>query len=193
MRADSNPEARRFRCCRLHDAGRHGRPGIRRRPAGLHAADHRSRLAPAPAKSRPRTCSRSIPACSSSMAMQPGLPEEHSRQAPGHPRPFLRGGRAVHPLSARHAAARCAAGADRLSTAEIRRSQHDGTGEVVGPYLDNPDDQSWRGPMLAYRSRMQSALDGLEKTPMQHGLAATTAASCCRTTSPSWTTAWRRA
>ncbi len=38
--------------------------------------------------------------------------------------------------------------------------------EVVGPYLDNPDDQSWRGAMLAYRSRMQSALDGLEKTPM---------------------------
>ena len=39
--------------------------------------------------------------------------------------------------------------------------------EVVGPYLDNPDDQSWRGPMLAYRSRMQSALDGLDATPMQ--------------------------
>jgi hypothetical protein len=38
--------------------------------------------------------------------------------------------------------------------------------EVVGPYLDNPDDRSWRGAMLAYRSRMQSALDGLEKTPM---------------------------
>jgi len=33
--------------------------------------------------------------------------------------------------------------------------------QVVGPYLDNPADQSWRGPMLAYRSRMQSALDGL--------------------------------
>jgi hypothetical protein len=39
--------------------------------------------------------------------------------------------------------------------------------EVVGPYLDNPDDKSWRGSMLAYRSRMQSALDGLEATPMQ--------------------------
>src|SRR5207245_4125747 len=23
--------------------------------------------------------------------------------------------------------------------------------QVVGPYLDNPTDQSWRGPMLAYR------------------------------------------
>src|SRR5882672_7697364 len=38
--------------------------------------------------------------------------------------------------------------------------------QVVGPYLDNPADQSWRGPMLAYRSRMQSALDGLNETPM---------------------------
>jgi hypothetical protein len=39
--------------------------------------------------------------------------------------------------------------------------------EVVGPYVDNPDDKSWRGSMLAYRSRMQSALDGLDATPMQ--------------------------
>jgi len=39
--------------------------------------------------------------------------------------------------------------------------------EVVGPYVDNPDDKSWRGSMLAYRSRMQSALDGLDKTAMQ--------------------------
>jgi hypothetical protein len=38
--------------------------------------------------------------------------------------------------------------------------------QVVGPYLDNPADQSWRGPMLAYRTRMQSALDGLDQTPM---------------------------
>ena len=38
--------------------------------------------------------------------------------------------------------------------------------QVVGPYLDNPTDQSWRGPMLAYRARMQSALDGLDETPM---------------------------
>jgi hypothetical protein len=40
-------------------------------------------------------------------------------------------------------------------------------GQVVGPYLDNPADQSWRAPLLAYRSRMQSALDGLDATPMQ--------------------------
>src|SRR5258708_11928635 len=39
--------------------------------------------------------------------------------------------------------------------------------EVVGPYVDNADDKSWRGSMLAYRSRMQSALDGLDATPMQ--------------------------
>jgi hypothetical protein len=39
--------------------------------------------------------------------------------------------------------------------------------EVVGPYLDNPANTSWRGSMLAYRSRMQSALDGLDATPMQ--------------------------
>lgn len=38
--------------------------------------------------------------------------------------------------------------------------------QVVGPYLDNPADQSWRGAMLAYRGRMQSALDGLDATPM---------------------------
>jgi hypothetical protein len=39
--------------------------------------------------------------------------------------------------------------------------------EVVGPYLDNADNKSWRGSMLAYRSRMQSALDGLDTTPIQ--------------------------
>ena len=38
--------------------------------------------------------------------------------------------------------------------------------EVVGPYIDNPDDQSWRGSMMAYRSRIKSALDGLDLTPM---------------------------
>jgi hypothetical protein len=41
--------------------------------------------------------------------------------------------------------------------------------EVVGPYVDNKDDKSWRGSMLAYRSRMQSALDGLDLTPMEPG------------------------
>ena len=39
--------------------------------------------------------------------------------------------------------------------------------EVVLPYLDNPDNHAWRGPLLAYRSRMQSALDSLDATEMQ--------------------------
>ena len=39
--------------------------------------------------------------------------------------------------------------------------------QVVVPYLDNPANQSWRGSMLAYRSRMQSALEGLDATAMQ--------------------------
>ena len=43
--------------------------------------------------------------------------------------------------------------------------------EVVGPYVDNPDDKSWRGAMLAYRSQMQSALDGLDQAPMESRLA----------------------
>jgi hypothetical protein len=41
--------------------------------------------------------------------------------------------------------------------------------QVVGPYLDNAADKSWRGSMLAYRSRMQSALNGLDLTPMDEG------------------------
>jgi hypothetical protein len=36
--------------------------------------------------------------------------------------------------------------------------------EIVGPYVDNAANQSWRGPMLAYRSRMQAALDSLDAT-----------------------------
>ena len=39
--------------------------------------------------------------------------------------------------------------------------------EVVVPYLDSPNDPSWRGSLAAYRSRMQSALDGLDATPMR--------------------------
>lgn len=38
--------------------------------------------------------------------------------------------------------------------------------QVVGPYLDNPKDKSWVAPMLAFRSRMQSALDGVNATDM---------------------------
>src|SRR5205823_12273654 len=39
--------------------------------------------------------------------------------------------------------------------------------EVVAPYLDNAANQSWRGPLLAYRSQMQTALDTLDTTDMQ--------------------------
>ena len=38
--------------------------------------------------------------------------------------------------------------------------------EVVVPYLDSPADQAWRASLTAYRSRMQSALDGLDATAM---------------------------
>ncbi len=41
--------------------------------------------------------------------------------------------------------------------------------QVVGPYLDNPADRSWRGAMLAYRARMKSALESLDETPMPPG------------------------
>jgi hypothetical protein len=37
---------------------------------------------------------------------------------------------------------------------------------VVVPYLNSPDDPTWRGALAAYRSRMQSALDGLDATAM---------------------------
>jgi hypothetical protein len=38
--------------------------------------------------------------------------------------------------------------------------------QVVGPYVDNAADPSWRGAMLAYRSRMQTALGSLDAAPM---------------------------
>src|SRR5258707_1221194 len=39
-------------------------------------------------------------------------------------------------------------------------------GEVVAPYLDSTENQSWRGPLLSYRSQMQTALDTLDETDM---------------------------
>jgi hypothetical protein len=42
--------------------------------------------------------------------------------------------------------------------------------EVVTPYLDSPSDTSWRGSLLAYRSRMQSALDSLDTVELQPSL-----------------------
>jgi hypothetical protein len=42
-----------------------------------------------------------------------------------------------------------------------------GLSEVVAPYLASPGDLSWRGALAAYRSQMQSALDGLEAAPLR--------------------------
>jgi hypothetical protein len=39
--------------------------------------------------------------------------------------------------------------------------------EIVMPYVNSPNDSSWRGGMAAYRSRMQTALDTLNATPIQ--------------------------
>ena len=39
--------------------------------------------------------------------------------------------------------------------------------EVVVPYLNSPNDLTWRGSLAAYRDRMQSALDGLDAVDMQ--------------------------
>lgn len=38
--------------------------------------------------------------------------------------------------------------------------------EVVGPYLSSPEDQAWVGPILAFRTRLQSALDSLDAASM---------------------------
>jgi hypothetical protein len=38
--------------------------------------------------------------------------------------------------------------------------------EVVMPYLENTADKSWQAPLLAYRTQMQTALDGLDAVPM---------------------------
>jgi hypothetical protein len=37
---------------------------------------------------------------------------------------------------------------------------------IVMPYLKSPDDKSWLASLLAYRSKMQSALDGIDQTDM---------------------------
>ncbi len=38
--------------------------------------------------------------------------------------------------------------------------------EIVMPYLDNASDTSWRASLMAYRSQMQSAMNGLSTTDM---------------------------
>ena len=44
--------------------------------------------------------------------------------------------------------------------------------EVVVPYLNSPNDLTWRGLVAAYRNRMQSALDGLDASRDQGRLEA---------------------
>jgi hypothetical protein len=39
--------------------------------------------------------------------------------------------------------------------------------EVVTPYLNSPNDSTWRSPLAPYRSRIQSALDGLDAAPLR--------------------------
>jgi hypothetical protein len=41
-------------------------------------------------------------------------------------------------------------------------------GEIVIPYINSPDDHSWRGSMTSYRAQMQAALDGLDATALQN-------------------------
>jgi len=38
---------------------------------------------------------------------------------------------------------------------------------MVTPYVDSPNDTTWRGSVAAYRSRIQSALDTLDATPIR--------------------------
>lgn len=37
---------------------------------------------------------------------------------------------------------------------------------MVLPYIESPQDKLWQGPLAAFRSQMQSALDGIEQTDM---------------------------
>jgi len=39
--------------------------------------------------------------------------------------------------------------------------------EVVTPYINSPNDRSWRAGLARYRTEMQSALDGLDASPMR--------------------------
>ena len=62
--------------------------------------------------------------------------------------------------------------------------------EVVVPYLNSPKDLTWRSALAAYRSRMQSALDGLSMASTRRPCPTTgsrSAAPSSRTTSRSWT------
>jgi hypothetical protein len=41
--------------------------------------------------------------------------------------------------------------------------------QLVAPYLANPSDKSWRGPMQVFRTRCQTALDGLDRLDLSSG------------------------
>ena len=121
------------------------------------------------------------------------LPEEHSWQAPGDPRAVFRRRRPADPLSARNAAARSTAGADRLSTDEVGRPQHDGAGRgrralsgQCGRQILARLDARLPQPDAVGARRARCHADASRT-------GATTTAPSCRTTSPSWTNAWPRA
>jgi hypothetical protein len=40
---------------------------------------------------------------------------------------------------------------------------------MVGPHIDKPASQSWRGPMQGFRAQLQAALDGIDLTDMPPG------------------------
>ena len=113
---------------------RRGRAGQRRqprregrqRPAGLHGADLRAHVVE-PRRGRDQEHAgaqhRHVRAL---RRRRQDLPAQHPEQASRHPRPVLRRGRAFHPLSPEHAAARGAVGAHGLPAAEIGGPQHDG-------------------------------------------------------------------
>ena len=58
-------------------------------------------------------------------------------------------------------------------------------GEIVVPYINSPDDHSWRGSMASYRAQMQAALDGSMRRPCRT-IGSRTVGPSCRTTSISW-------
>jgi hypothetical protein len=41
-------------------------------------------------------------------------------------------------------------------------------GQIVAPYINSPNDKSWRPSMATYRTRMQAALDGLDATALRN-------------------------
>ena len=194
MQAQFAPETLRVRCCRIRDADRHGHVGKRPGPAVLHAAD----------RAAARRRARADIATKNVLALNTGMFELYDDAAKIFQKNILSkhpvilglfsgaGGRFIL-YRPGHGAARGAAGPDRLSTAEIRRTQHDG-GEPGG----GPLPRQSRRPVLAWLDARLSQPDAVgARRPRcdadAAGMARRPIAPCCRTTSRSWTTAWRRA